>query len=72
MGEASCGEVFWWLGFSIFFPFSIVLWNIGHAALGPSHFNKYKVKARSKVLNSISALTKVFRPKIIILLQKVV
>ena len=26
--------------FSIFFPISVVIWNIGHAIVGPRHFDK--------------------------------
>jgi len=58
MEETSCREFWFWIIFSLFFPISIVIWNIGHAFAGPKHFDRYKVKARSKVLNSISTLTK--------------
>ena len=40
MGETSCREFWFWIIFSLFFPISIVIWNIGHAFAGPKHFDK--------------------------------
>ena len=75
MGETSWKEFWFWIIFSLFFPVSVVIWNIWHALKGPNHFKKYisrfhflrfknmchreSIKAQAKVLNSISTLTKV-------------
>ena len=40
MGETSCKEFAFWMLFSLFFPISVVIWNIGHAFMGPKHFDK--------------------------------
>eukprot|EP00092_Neocalanus_flemingeri_P018655 GFUD01020201.1.p1 GENE.GFUD01020201.1~~GFUD01020201.1.p1 ORF type:complete len:418 (+),score=85.94 GFUD01020201.1:366-1619(+) len=55
----------WWVGFSLIFPVSLPLWHMCHllrhmcTCKGPrTHFNKYGILARSKVLNSLAHLTK--------------
>jgi len=51
-------ELFSWLFFSLFFPVSMVVWHSKLAVKGESHFLRYENAARSRVLNSLSVLTK--------------
>jgi len=55
---AQLRELFSWLFFSLFFPVSMVVWHTRLALRGESHFLRYENAARSRVLNSLSVLTK--------------
>jgi len=55
---AQLRELFSWLLFSLFFPVSMVVWHTRLALKGETHFLRYENAARSRVLNSLSVLTK--------------
>ena len=51
--------LFWALAFGpVLFPFSLVLWHCYQIFKGEEYFHKYENIARSRVLTSLSVLTK--------------
>lgn len=51
-------EYIFWTVFSMFYPISLVIWHIYHICKGENNFLRYETIARSRVLTSLSALTK--------------
>lgn len=51
-------EYMLWTGFSLLFPISLVLWHLIQICKGENNLNKYDTMARSRILNSLSVLTK--------------
>jgi len=51
-------EYLLWTIFSIFYPISLIAFNVFHICKGEANFQRYEVQSRSQVLASLSALTK--------------
>jgi len=54
-----CEWLFWSVFFGpILYPISLVVWHLVNICKGENNFLRYKTLARSRVLNSLSVLTK--------------
>jgi len=51
-------EYLLWSAFSIVFPFSLVIWHLVQICKGKNNLERYETVARSRILNSLSVLTK--------------
>ena len=54
-----CEYLFWAVFFGpFFFPISLIVWHLVQICKGENNFNRFETLARSRVLNSLSVLTK--------------
>jgi len=51
-------EYLLWSVFSLFYPLALVLWHLIQVCKGENNLNRYETMARSRILNSLSVLTK--------------
>ena len=58
-GKQICEWLFWTVFFGpLLFPFSLIVWHLVNICQGEEKFHKFETIARSRVLSSLSVLTK--------------